>query len=216
MKKLSILFIILSFSVLTFAQDKAKFYTVMKPLATQINQTPFTESLHELSNKMERIAAAEPTEWLPSYWVAYCQITESLKEEDGDKKDLILDKAEKHLNRAAEISSNNDEIEFLQAYYSNARMIVNPMTRWMKYGELMEKHLANAKELNPENPRVSLLQAESLYYTPKMFGGGKKAAKPVFEEALVLYEKFTPKNEMMPNWGEGNAMYYLSLYDKAK
>lgn len=216
MKKLTLIVALFSFTTMSFAQDKAKFYSTMKPIATEINQAIFTESLQALSNKMERIATAESEEWLPNYWVAYCQITESLKEEDGDKKDLILDKAEEYLEKAIMLSPDNDELEFLQAYFANARMIVNPMTRWMKYGELMEKHLDRAKELNPENPRVPLLQAESLYYTPKMFGGGKDVAKPVFEEALTLFEKFTPKNEMMPNWGEGNVRYYLSTYGDAK
>jgi len=30
------------------------------------------------------------------------------------------------------------------------------------------------------------------------------------------FEKFTPKNEMMPNWGEANARYYISTYNDAK
>jgi hypothetical protein len=86
------------------------------------------------------------------------------------------------------------------------------MTGWMRYGSKVEKHLENAKKLNPSNPRVALLAAESVYYTPSTFGGGKNKAKPMLEKAQKLFENFTPKSELMPNWGKSTVDYYLSQY----
>lgn len=211
MKK-TIIFLLATISIpVVYAQD-SKFEAAMKPLVAEIHATRFDQSLTEVSNKMERIAAAEPSEWLPNYYVAYCNIIGSLSEQDDDEKDLMLDKAEKYLEKAAKLSKNNDEIEQLTAYFYNAKLAASPMTGWMRYGSKVEKHLENAKKLNLQNPRVALLEAESVYYTPSTFGGGKDKAKPMLEKAKKLFAEFTPKNELMPNWGAQTVGYYLSQY----
>ncbi|MDP5139710.1 MAG: hypothetical protein NWP83_04485, partial [Spirosomaceae bacterium] len=211
MKK-SIIFLLATISIpVVYAQD-SKFEAAMKPLVAEIHATRFDQSLTDVSNKMERIAAAEPNEWLPNYYVAYCNIIGSLSEQDDDKKDLMLDKAEKYLEKAAKLSKNNDELEQLTAYFYNAKLAASPMTGWMRYGSKVEKHLENAKKLNLQNPRVALLEAESVYYTPSTFGGGKDKAKPMLEKAKKLFAEFTPKNELMPNWGAQTVGYYLSQY----
>ncbi len=194
-----------------YAQD-SKFETAMKPLVAKIHATRFDQSLAEVSNKMERIATAEPNKWLPNYYVAYCNILGSLSEQDENNKELMLDNAEKHLEKAAKLSKNNDELEQLTAYFYNAKLAASPMTGWMRYGSKIEKHLENAKKINPNNPRVALLEAESVYYTPSTFGGGKNKAKPILEKAQKLFEDFTPKNDLMPTWGGQTVAYYLSKY----
>lgn len=209
-KSFIFLFAIISFSSV-YAQD-SKYEAAMKPLVAEIHTTRFDQSLTTVSNKMERIAAAEPNEWLPNYWVAYCNIIGSLAEQDEDKKELMLDNAEKHLAKAAKLAKNNDELEQLTAYFYNAKLAASPMTGWIRYGSKVEKHIKNAKQLNPKNPRVALLEAESVYYTPSTFGGGKDKAKPMLEKAKKLFTDFTPKNELMPNWGRQTVGYYLSKY----
>jgi hypothetical protein len=49
---------------------------------------------------------------------------------------------------------------------------------------------------------VYFLQAQSAFYTPEQFGGGKKAALKLFETALAKYESFKPLNDLMPLWGK--------------
>jgi hypothetical protein len=209
-KSIVLLFAILSLST-AYAQD-SKYQAAMKPLIAEIHATPFDKPLTEVSNKMERISAAEPNEWLPNYWVAYCNVVGSLSEKDDDKKELMLDKAEKYVEKAATLSKNNDEIEQLTAYMYNAKLAASPMTGWMRYGSKVEEHIAAAKKINPNNPRTALLEAESVYYTPSTFGGGKKKAKPMLEKAKSSFEKFTLKNNLMPNWGKSTVDYYLSQY----
>lgn len=209
-KSIILLLTILSISSV-YAQNE-KYVNAMKPLVQQIQETPFGTSLQTSSNKMERIAAAEPNEWLPNYWVAYCNILDSFSTEDSDKKELLLDKAEKFVKIAASLSKDKDEVEHLTAYMYNAKIAASPMTGWMKYGSEVETHIKNAKKINAANPRTALLEAESIYYTPSTFGGGKDKAKPMLEKALKLFESFEPSNEIMPNWGEMIVKYYLSQY----
>lgn len=209
-KSIIFLFTIVSFSTAYAQNDKLE--AAMKPLVEKIHATRFDQSLTEASNKMERIATVEPDEWLPQYWVAYCNIIGSLSEQDEDKKELMLDKAEEYAMKAVELNKNNDEVQQLVAYMYNMKLAASPMTGWMRYGSKVEEHIENAKKINPNNPRVALLEAESVYYTPATFGGGKDKAKPMIEKAQKLFKAFEPKNELMPNWGESTVNYYLSQY----
>jgi len=37
---------------------------------------------------------------------------------------------------------------------------------------------------------------------PKMFGGGKEAAKPLFQKANEKFLSFKPADVLSPNWGK--------------
>jgi hypothetical protein len=39
-------------------------------------------------------------------------------------------------------------------------------------------------------------------HTPEEYGGGKKAALPLFEQAMQLFEKSTMENSFYPDWGK--------------
>lgn len=115
------------------AQNPA--YTkAMEGVVTQIQAAAFADDLLPQANQLERIAAAEPKEWLPSYWAAFCYMMKSYNEITTDKKDMVLEKAEKLIEVAEKLSPNNDEIEVMKANIASARMAVDPQNRWQKYG----------------------------------------------------------------------------------
>lgn len=187
-------------SVASFAQSEA--YTGgMKSLMSKLEGQQTAESYQETSNGFLRIANAETSEWLPKYYAAYCMIMQAMFTKDKQAVDPILDAAD---NLLSEISTSvkSDEVMCLQAWSKSTRIGVDPMSRGMKYGMESAKLLGQAQSINPENPRVYFLQAQSAFYTPEQFGGGKKAALRLFQTALEKYEKFKPANELMPNWGK--------------
>lgn len=193
----------------TFAQNPA--YTkAMEGLVNEIQTTQFGTPLQPMANKMERIAATEKTEWLPNYWVAYCYLMDSYVEQDGAKKDLLLDKADVFVANAEKLVKNNEELEILKANLASARMAVSPQDRWQKYGGMVEMAIGSAKKINAENPRIALLEAQGLFYTPETYGGGKQKAKPIFEKALEQFAKFKPASSIHPNWGMATAQWMLS------
>jgi len=192
-----------------FAQSP-NYAKAMEGLVTEIQSTRFGTTLLPQANKMERIAAAEKTEWLPNYWVAYCYMTESYVEKDDDKRDLLLDKADSFIEKVEKMSVKHDEIEVLKANVANARMAVSPSFRWMKYGSVVEKAIGNAKKINAQNPRIMLLEAQGVFYTPEIFGGGKAKSKPMFEKAIEQFATFKPASTLHPNWGEATAKWTLT------
>lgn len=211
MKKLILLTALFFVFGATFAQKPA-YEKAMTDLVTQIQSFDYqTGSLIPLANKMERIAAAEKTEWLPQYWMAYCYITENFTKQDNGEKDQLLDIAEKFLKAAEALSPQNDELAVLRANYAQARMAVDPMGRYQTYGEQFSSSLKKATEINPENPRIYYLTGTSLFYTPEQFGGGKDKAKVQFETALEKFANFSPIAAYYPAWGRYEIDYFMGL-----
>jgi hypothetical protein len=156
----------------------------------------------EANNQIARIAEAEPKEWLPLYYLALNEVTSTYQGQDLKNVDGILDKAEEHLNKAEALMPNNSEIYTVRAMLNGSRVMVDPMTRWQKYGAAASKATEIAKKLDPKNPRIILYEAQSIFYRPANFGGGKKPALPIAEKASAMFKEFKPENELMPNWGK--------------
>ncbi len=214
MKHIPLIISIIIFSFSNIKAQNSAYLKAMEGLVIEIQNAKFGSSLQPLANKMERIATTEKTEWLPNYWVAYCYMMDSYSEKDDDKKDQLLDKADTYMNTIDKLVKNNEEVEIMRANIANARIAVSPSFRWMKYGSKIDKALASAKKLNAQNPRISLLEAQGIFYTPAMFGGGKDKSKPVLEKAIEQFAKFKPVSTIHPNWGLPTAKWMLSQTDK--
>lgn len=131
-------------------------------------------------------------------------------EKDDAKRDAYLDEGERELAEAVSLlGKDNDETYVLAAMLSNARLAVKPKSRWQKYGKLFEEKLENAKKINANNPRIYYLYGTSKFYTPKMWGGGKKAALPYFEKAAGLFEKENATDITTISWGKDANKYFL-------
>jgi hypothetical protein len=164
----------------------------------------------EQSNKLNMIAKKWNDEWASHYYNAYSKAQLSYMEKEEKKREAYLDEAEKELDEAISIlGKENDETYVLAAMISNARMAIDPRNRWQKYGKIYEENLTKAKEINAENPRIYYLQGTSKFFTPKMFGGGKKAALPYFEKAAPLFAQESDADMKDPFWGRRANDYFI-------
>jgi cytochrome c-type biogenesis protein CcmH/NrfG len=186
--------------VSAFAQN-AKFNEAMKANLVKYAEASTPEDRTEVINTFERIAEAEPKEWLPWYYVALHNITSAYQTKAPKALDALLDKAEAAITKAEKIEPKNSELFTLKAMLNGARIMVDPMSRWQKYGAEASKAAEIATKLDPTNPRVMLYQAQSIFYRPEAFGGGKVVALPMARSAIKLFEAFKPSSELMPNWG---------------
>lgn len=163
-----------------------------------------------LANKLNLIAKKYSSDWVTQYYAAYGQIQLSYLETDGGKKDALLDEADTYLKEAVRLlGKETDETHVLGAMIANARISVDGRARYQKYGKVFEEHLDAAKAINPDNPRMYLVKGISKLYTPKMFGGGRKAALPYFQKAEGLFEKEAPGDLSKPYWGHATNQYMM-------
>lgn len=198
MKRSILTTIVIALAMIVNAQTP--FENAMKESLVLLDSAKTMDDLQAVAGRFERIAMTESTRWEPLYYAAFAQINASFREKDGEKKDAILDVAEKNIEKALSINGDKSELYALHGFLYQARIQVNPM-RGMTYSQKAAEIIGKAVEANPENPRALFLMAQNIYYTPKMFGGGGKVALPKFQEAKVKFDKEAGKEGIMPKWG---------------
>lgn len=179
-----------------------RYTAAMKNAIELMDQAAGPAEFTECANRFERIASAEKDRWLPNYYAAYSLVVMSFEEQDGEKRDQILDRAQELLDRAFQLQPEESELHVLQAFLYPSRIMVDPMGRGMQYVELMFASLESAKALDPDNPRIYFLDGVNKLNLPPSMGGGAEVAKPILEEALSKYDAFSNPDPLWPTWGE--------------
>lgn len=214
MKKSLSVFLSLLFLTVAIADDK--YEKEMKKNIDKISECKTANDFLKLANIFERIAVAEKDKWLPYYYGSFVTVLASYSDSSNNRKDIYLDKAEKFIDVADSLSPDNSEIYALKGMLSQARMQVDPMNRWQKYGAEANNNFAKAMAIDTLNPRPEYLIGVGVYYTPKQFGGGSTIAKPILEKSLLKYEQFVPEDEIMPRWGKEQVEEYLKQIAEVK
>lgn len=211
MKNLLLTASLLFIGFTAFAQSAFEKAMTEKVAKIELHNTP--EEFTALANDFDRIATKESTQWLPYYYAAFSNIQKgrlAMRANKMTELDAIAADADKYIAKADAISPDNSEIYILKKMSSSLKMMVDPMSRYMTDGQDAQKYLAKAKELDANNPRVTVLQAEDTYFTPEQFGGSKTKGIELFKQALEQYKTFKTKSSIDPNWGKGEAEYFLS------
>lgn len=208
--------ILLSLLFLTVAIADDKYEKEIKKNLEKIDECKTPNDFIKLANNFERIAVAEKDKWLPYYYSAFVYVLASYTDSVNSRKDIYLDKAFKFNEIADSLMPNNSEIYTLKGMISQARMQIDPMNRWQKYGADATANLTKAMQIDTLNPRPEYLIGVGTYYTPQQFGGGPQTAKPILEKSLAKYEKFIPESEIAPNWGRENLEEILKAVNDSK
>lgn len=194
--------------IAAFAQSE-RYTGAMQKNMQAMGEAKTADAMLDVVNTFERIGNAEKNQWLPFYYAAVAQVWHAFMVNDAKQFDALGDKATAFLTKAEELEKNNSEIAMVKAMIATVKMMVDPMSRYMQYGAIIQENTALSKKLDPNNPRPYMWEAQGISRTPEQFGGGCAKAKPVFEEAVKLFETFKPASALHPNWGkEQNAQAY--------
>jgi len=159
----------------------------------------------EASNLFERIAAAEPDNWLPPYYAAQVIILNGFAEKDGDKLKAQLDKAQGLINDATAISKNNAEIFVLQALLHTVWVAYDGATYGPTLAGKVASIYAQAEQMAPGNPRVVFSNAEWGMGSARYFGQDITPFCKDMERSIELFDNFKPETPFHPNWGKERA-----------
>jgi len=207
---------ILLISFFICSEYSEKYYDAMDKALELFESGESEDDFLKASNQFYRISQVVKTDWLSSYYYAFCNTKISMLQEDSDIKELYLDKAFAILTPFDNLESQLvdslalSEINTLKARIYIGKIFINPMVNGMKYGPLSGRSIERAKSLYPENPRPYYLDGQSKFYTPSAFGGGSDVARPELEKSIKYYEIFIAK-KYWPNWGKEDCQY---LYNK--
>ena len=207
-----LLLTIIGFYNFSYAQSD-RYTTTMKANIAQLDSIVFKNNGNELANTFTRIGDAEKTQWLPYYYAAYSIVMQALLDTDVSKKDAMAEKAKELITKAEAITGKeNSETAVIKAMIATVQMTVDPQSRFMTYGALINENIQKSQNLDATNPRPLLLQAQNTFYTPEQFGGGKDAAKTYFDQAKEKFDSFKPETELSPSWGKSSLDYFLEQY----
>ncbi len=168
----------------------------------------------EAANLFERIAKAEPDNWLPPYYAAHINIIYSFGERDEEKLTAQLKKAQDLINDATAISKENPEILVLQALLHTAWVAYDGATYGMTLSGKVVELYTKANMLAPENPRVVYCKAEWDIGGAKYFGQDTKPFCKELERAVELFANFKAETPFYPNWGADRAKMLLESCGK--
>ena len=163
----------------------------------------------EAEQLFERIAAAEPTKWLPDYYIAQLNSLKSWEEKDSDKVKTQLEKAQNYLNDAMAIEKDNVDLLVMQAQILTNWVAFDGMTYGMKYSAKISELYNKAYALAPNNPMVVLGRAEWNMGSARYFGQDTKPFCKDVEKAIELFANFKPETPFHPNWGREHAQEVL-------
>ncbi|WP_276877123.1 hypothetical protein [Chryseobacterium joostei] len=213
MKKYILSFALVLMSLTAFAQSD--YEKIMTEKIGKIEACKTTEEFQALANDFQRIGSKESGQWLPAYYAAFSYIQKGrIMMRDGNMQELdgVAAQAEKYLGTAQNLAgADNAEIHLLKKMAYSLRMMVNPQQRFMTDGVRASEELSRAEKLDPTNPRIALIKAEDTYFTPEQFGGSKTKGIEMFKEAIAKFNAYKPKTALDPNWGRGEAEYFMSL-----
>jgi hypothetical protein len=193
---------------------KDKYQAIMRKHIELIDTAVTESSFIKAANTFERVAKAEPTEWLPPYYAAYGYLNAAMVTQDLDRVDMYCDQAEALLLQAEELEgAEPSEISCLLALSSSLRIRVDLFARGMEYSALSDHWLAEAERADPDNPRIHYLRGHNLLGRPKQFGGGSAPARPYFELAKQKFDaRPLPADSLDPDWGRKKIEIILEQY----
>jgi len=160
----------------------------------------------EAGNLFERIAKAEPENWIPSYYVGYINVLTAFEIKDEAILNAKLEKAAEYLDTALLLSPNNVEIMIIQALKNTAYIAFDGqkygMTMSGKNSAIFEK----AIQLAPNNPRVILQKAQWDMGSARFFNQSTEPYCKDVERALELLQKEEKSTvKFTPQWGKEQA-----------
>lgn len=208
---------VLTYFALFFTALVMQAQTNTTTVNTNANQTKYEQGMNkafqlwhddkpwDAANMFERIATAEPDNWLPPYYVAQINVINSFTEKDPAKLKAQLDKAQDFINDATALSKENPDILVLQAQWYTAWIVFDGQQYGMTYSAKVSELYNKALALAPDNPRVILSKAEWDMGSAKFFGQSLEPYCKDIQRAINLFATFKPADKFYPTYGEERA-----------
>lgn len=168
-----------------------------------------TNKPDEAINLFERIATAEPEEWLPTFYVSYISVIQGFGEKDEAKLKAKQDRAMDFLNQTKTRVTDNEEVMLLEALWYTVWVAYDGATYGMKYGAKVSQLYQEALVLAPNNPRVILNKSEWDIGGAKFFGQALEPYCKDVQKAIDLSEDYEPAGKFYPRFSLERAKQLL-------
>jgi len=204
MKNIIVFIIIITSSVFT-GLSQTPYETGMKKALQMWGDKQPTEAIA----MFQRIASVEKENWLPNYYIGLISATEVLSGAEKEQASTLLVQAQKNLDKAKVISSNNSELYCLQALINTAWVTLDPMNNGQKLSASIVESYQRAMQLDANNPRPLYLLAEYQINMAKFFSQDTKPFYEMIKTSLKKFDNFKAPSAFYPKWGKERASFIL-------
>lgn len=198
-----LLFSILFFDSLSInASNKADsiYANTMQKVLVQLDTAKTENTIQRCKNQFERISQMSPNQWIPLYYVAYCDIMSVYMNTKSANAAPLLNEANIYINKLRTFKdADRSEIETLSGFYYTALITLDPQVNGQKYFSEVIGSYTKAIKINPNNPRPICLLIFFNNQLP-IFIQQKIDSKQEVEKARSLFAEET-KNIDSPYWG---------------
>lgn len=193
-----IVLLVLIYIVSQTMQAQSKFDQGMQQAFKLMSENKNTEA----TNMLERIASAEPENWLPPYHIALLKARTSFTMKDKTKQEAQIKSAEDYIASADALSPNNSEVYVVKAMINVAKIASNPMVNGPTLSPPTEALYRKAITLDKTNPRAHSGLAEFQMGGARFFKQDLTPYCKKLQESIKLYDAFKPADKFSPNWGK--------------
>ncbi|MEA5127638.1 MAG: hypothetical protein VB074_05610 [Proteiniphilum sp.] len=205
----SVIMFCMAFSSFMYAQTgrDAQYVEYMQLALNKLDSVNTVEELQQTANLFERISKKYPSEWLPGYYVAYCNVNSVFYGIGSSRNEMILMKARERIEELYTFSGADlSEVNTLKAYYFTALITIDPEVNGQKYFSEVIRLYETAIAQDPGNPRPVVLLADFERRLPPFIRTDKRNPDEEKAKATLLFEKENPNIEK-PYWGK----YFLEI-----
>jgi len=155
----------------------------------------------EASKQFESIANKEKDNWLPYYYVALVNISNTFYSSDRSKIPTQLENAKRNIVVSKKLSPNNVENIVLEALILTSEMIQNTAKNSNELAPKIEALYQKALAISPENPRVVAGYADWQYNSALYLKQDVTPYCDALKKALVLLKNEKEAYKFAPRWG---------------
>ncbi len=193
-----IILLVVVYLVSQVAQSQTKFEQGMQEAFNLMSVNKNTEAV----NMFERIASAEPENWLPPYHIALLKARTSFTMKDKSKQEAQIKSAEDYIASAEALSPNNSEVYVVKGLINVAKIASNPMVNGATLSGPTAALYRKAIELDKTNPRAHSGLVEFEMGSARFFKQDLTPYCTRLKESINLYDAFKPADSFSPNWGK--------------
>lgn len=197
MKKL-ISIVLMTLPLLSLANS---FSSEMKKAMTQYESSASVKDFVLVSTVFAQIAKANPNQWEPAYYQAFCLLTAGFDSKEAGEKEAYLNKVETQIEDMLVKWENNAEIWTLKGMYLSARL----MQDFRKAASLSPQISACAQHalaISPNNPRSLFLKIRNEIGIAQYMGTDLAPLCAEAAKALSEFNQFKVESEWSPQWGQ--------------
>lgn len=197
MKKLVSLLIL----ILPLFASANTFETDMSKAMNQFRSAENVKDFVLASKSFEQVAVANPTQWEPAYYEAFCLVTAGFDALEFGEKEAYLNKAEAKIDNMLATWGNNDEIWTLKALCLSAQL-VSDMRKAPSLSPQITACTRQALAISPTNPRAQYLKIRNEMGLAQFMGHDVAPMCADAAAVLSVFHDYKMVSEWSPSWGE--------------